>query len=194
MRTILALALSLLLGSAALAADYALSEDETVVFVTGTIEPGDDVKFIDAIKDKPVTTVALNSGGGHFITSSNIGFYVYDHKLTTYVNEGECVSACAFIWLAGARRLATELTTPMIHAPYAQDENGVIDDSPETLALSSRLVGWYFGAVGIRNFDFSTAVSFVPPFLLLSLTPSFMEEYGLTMEVTDLNFIKPKEE
>ena len=53
-----------------------------------------------------VREVQLNSGGGSIYASSEIAWIVSDYGLDTLV-EGECVSACVDIFLAGARRQMT---------------------------------------------------------------------------------------
>ncbi|TNJ39985.1 hypothetical protein FGE21_18380 [Phaeobacter sp. B1627] len=116
----------LFLGTCAavsLARADAVAAGNNRLYVTGTLlvydtETGEDtppgeivVEDIDAfralLKAHPdVTEVQLHSGGGSVYASSEIAWIVTDYGLDTTV-QGECVSACVDIFLAGARRQMT---------------------------------------------------------------------------------------
>lgn len=78
----------------------------------GDEQPGEIVtedidRFREILQANPqVTELQLNSGGGSIYASSEIAWIVADVGLNTTV-DGECVSACVDIFLAGARRRMT---------------------------------------------------------------------------------------
>jgi len=92
-------------------------EGDTLVFDT---ESGDDSednpgeiviedieRFRDLLQSHPgVGALRLNSSGGSIYASSEIAWIITDFGLDTQV-DGECVSACVDIFLAGARRQMT---------------------------------------------------------------------------------------
>ncbi|MDE4190278.1 MULTISPECIES: hypothetical protein [Phaeobacter] len=87
-------------------------DGEALVFDTETditgaaseIIPEDIDAFRSILADNPqVTEIRLNSGGGSVYAGAEIAWIVMDHGLNTSV-DGECVSACVDIFLAGQRR------------------------------------------------------------------------------------------
>ncbi|WP_065329137.1 COG3904 family protein [Tritonibacter mobilis] len=90
-------------------------DGETLVFDTETLpddEPGEIVisdidLFRSLLQEQPgIGTLRLNSSGGSIYASSEIAWIVSDYGLNTQV-DGECVSACVDIFLAGAQRRMT---------------------------------------------------------------------------------------
>ncbi|NIZ13606.1 hypothetical protein [Phaeobacter sp. HF9A] len=90
-------------------------EGATLVFDTenvGEDQPSEivieDIERLRALlQESPdVTELRLNSGGGSIYASSEIAWIVSDFGLDTQV-DGECISACVDIFLAGARRRMT---------------------------------------------------------------------------------------
>ncbi|WP_420005293.1 hypothetical protein [Arenibacterium sp. LLYu02] len=109
----------LCLAAPALALDPASSrlkvKGETLYFDTenaadteaGEIVTEDIDLFREVLQANPqVTELMLNSGGGSIYASSEIAWIVTDVGLNTTV-DGECVSACVDIFLAGDRRRMT---------------------------------------------------------------------------------------
>ena len=85
---------------------------EVLIFDTETdisgalaeITPEDIDIFRNVLADNPqVTDVQLTRGGGSVYAGAEIAWIIMDHGLNTTV-EGECVSACVDIFLAGERR------------------------------------------------------------------------------------------
>lgn len=78
---------------------------ECELSVSGEIEQGDFDRFVDRARELRVTTVCLAGPGGSWADGLKIAEYIKDHFVGTYVREGqECFSACAVIFLAGARK------------------------------------------------------------------------------------------
>lgn len=73
----------------------------------GEIVISDIDLFRSLLQEHPdVSTLQLNSSGGSIYASSEIAWIVSDYGLNTQV-DGECVSACVDVFLAGARREMT---------------------------------------------------------------------------------------
>jgi hypothetical protein len=81
----------------------------TFVDVVGDLADGDDKAFMDKVgtpaePEKVVVTLMSNGGQPSAI---GIGDFIRLTGMTTFVPAGQtCASACAFVWLAGAHRLA----------------------------------------------------------------------------------------
>jgi hypothetical protein len=98
------------------------------ILIDGTIEPGDSDKFVRMFFEEPsgaIVRVRLNSRGGDVSESLQIAGVVKDLVLSTRVDAGAtCASACFFIWVAGASRLASAnpnskyLGLIGLHRPY----------------------------------------------------------------------------
>lgn len=72
--------------------------------ISRDIKKGDFKKFVSMAKLFDVKTVCLNSPGGSWIEGVNISEYLMDNFIGTYIVENaECFSACALIFLGGAR-------------------------------------------------------------------------------------------
>ena len=77
-----------------------------IVMVGETIE-GDYERFIRAI-DKAGNQwnnwIKLEGPGGLRNEGAKIADYVLENKVSTYVQDAECASACAMIWISGKER------------------------------------------------------------------------------------------
>lgn len=80
----------------------------TVLRLNGEIAPGSALAFRRALSANPkIDTVVLNSDGGLVDDGLLIADDVHQRKLATFIADGErCYSACAYIFFAGAERLA----------------------------------------------------------------------------------------
>ena len=66
----------------------------------------------------PFVTVELNSPGGDVVEAVGIGRVIYEHSAFTMVRQGqECVSACVFIYIAGAVRTPQNSAAIGVHKP-----------------------------------------------------------------------------
>jgi hypothetical protein len=119
---------SLVLGAALLAcAAQALTlyRDGGYLYVTGTIQAGDDLLLKASHQEAPVRRLVLvNSPGGALLTSLRIAAWAEDLRLTT-VAAGHCLSACSLVFMAGERRQfaqaqAGQMHLIGIHGPYSQ--------------------------------------------------------------------------
>jgi hypothetical protein len=86
-----------------------LSEAGATAYLSGPIEPGDDLvlrDFLNKARPKKITILYLNSYGGSLEAGLAMGHLVRQAGLTTAVNADrtECDSACTFIFAGGVKR------------------------------------------------------------------------------------------
>ena len=75
------------------------------VFMTGEIVSGDADAFKKLIEGHKKVTVFLSGPGGSLSEGLSIGASIREHNFATQVlPDDECDSACALIWVSGARR------------------------------------------------------------------------------------------
>jgi hypothetical protein len=121
------------------------------LFIQGVIQPGDDAKLDEEIRNKSVksATVALDSLGGNLLTGLSIGRLVRQKGYTTIVPNGAtCTSACAVIWLAGSARQAEKNARVGFHAAYYTDKKGrALGES----GMGNALVGAYYADLGLSD-------------------------------------------
>lgn len=102
-----------------------LHRDGDDVYVTGTVQAGDDVALRAAHEEAPVRRLVLvNSPGGAFLTSLRIARWVEEFRINT-VAAGHCLSACSLIFMAGEQRQFAQTLSGQthligIHGPYAR--------------------------------------------------------------------------
>lgn len=151
------------------------------IVLTGTIEQGDFARLRDAARDrgllKPADTgepsnpqdqaVCLDSPGGSYVEGRLIAGLVHEFGITTRVpSQAECLSACAFIFMAG-RAHGAETDGPSrflnvraklgFHAPYlALQDDDVLSgrDTMAILELHNKIIGEFiqFGSYA-SDFD-----------------------------------------
>jgi peptidoglycan hydrolase-like protein with peptidoglycan-binding domain len=77
------------------------------LFLIGEINDGDQTVVNNAIREKNIQVVVLNSPGGVLSASLDLAESLREQRISTYVPRGaECASACVFIFLGGESRLA----------------------------------------------------------------------------------------
>ena len=76
------------------------------IILSGRIQHNAPIDLQRALRAYPgITAMALDSGGGDVTAGLLIAQEVFDRKISTYVApDFECLSACAYIFLAGAER------------------------------------------------------------------------------------------
>jgi hypothetical protein len=90
--------------SAPLAAHTGITREGDAIYVRGTIERDDHLRFADLASDD-VKTIFLNSSGGYVHAAIAIGTLIRQKHYTTMVAPGtRCDSACVLIWASGVPR------------------------------------------------------------------------------------------
>ncbi|MBU0498693.1 MAG: hypothetical protein KJ867_01390 [Gammaproteobacteria bacterium] len=122
---------------------------ECGISLSGDIEAGDYDRFVAAARGASNRRVCLSSPGGSWTEGVRIAEYVMDSFLGTYVGAGkECSSACAIVFLAGARKSRTINT----------DKNGRFDEDFHTAE--------YF-RIPNRTMHVTAKIGFHAPYLTL---------------------------
>jgi hypothetical protein len=119
----------------------------SLIFITGPFEPGDHVRFVEAVLPVRSGVVVLGSGGGSLQAGIEIGKAIRLKDFATYVPpDVVCASACALAWLGGTSRLMASSAQIGFHAVY-RIENGTRRES----GVGNALVGAYVNSLGLSE-------------------------------------------
>ena len=78
------------------------------LFFFDEIEENDTFEFRKALRNHEIDIVVLASPGGKVFEGLQMAGIIYDRKIDTYIPKfTDCVSACAFMFLAGDLKIAT---------------------------------------------------------------------------------------
>lgn len=160
-------------------------------FVTlkGEIELGDGEKFRDIIGDSPKVTVILESPGGIVKDALEIGAEIRIRNYATMVSaDTGCYSACALIWVAGARRYMDPSSKIGFHAVY-REEAGELRES----GMGNAEVGSFLTHLGLRV-EAIRYFTLAGPKEFLLLSPDMARSLGIDVfEQTGSDFITPQQ-
>jgi hypothetical protein len=144
------------------AQDYDDGPGAYIVMVGETVT-GDTDRFLDALpraialhgsEEFPID-LWLEGPGGDLDEALKLGQLVYDLGFATLVDEGaECASACALIWLGGARLYAHERARIGFHQAWEGDGVASVAGNAE--------VGFYLSQVGLERATVQYVVSADP--------------------------------
>lgn len=129
----------------ALAANISYSAELRTIIVDGSIEAGDFQRIREAFDaaDGEVDGLYLHSPpGGDFMTAIDAGAWAREHKLATYASGSLCYSACAFLWLGGAKLYANGVVS--LHMPFYRTSMVTIAIPDEGVAAAA----WYLASLG----------------------------------------------
>jgi hypothetical protein len=145
------------------AAFFNILPDGRTLHIVGSLTGFDAPIFGDTIeRNGGVDHIVFTSDGGSMGAAMAIGRYIYDHNITTSV-QGYCLSACAFIWLAGRKTgLSIEDGALVgIHVPFSDTQSNV---TLESVAAGA----WYLGLIG------------APEVLMLDIMNASLPDNGMT--------------
>lgn len=125
------------------------------LFMFSEIRKNDSFELRRALRNHQISTIVLSSPGGSVWEALNMAGIIHDKSLTTYVptkgfsKNGECASACSFLFFAGNERVARGKLG--VHQFYSArpDENKKISDTQEITQFTvSEIIGFLneFGA------------------------------------------------
>jgi len=115
LKYILAAITSLIVSTAY--ADITYNKDTHTVSMSGYTTHEQADKLYQILKNNDVATAVLSGPGGDYYAGLKMGAMLADEKLTVIVKENtECVSACAFMALAGENIIVDGVV--LFHAPY----------------------------------------------------------------------------
>lgn len=149
--------------------------------IEGTIEEGDDKRFVDQVLGVDFAVIFLSSDGGNIGAAIRIGQAIRLKGFGTGVLDGTlCASACGLIWLAGQPRFMTERTQIGFHAAY-----DLTDGTPRERGAPNAVVGAYLGALGLsqRAILYVTAAS---PDQMQWLTIADASAFGIDVQQLDI--------
>ena len=129
------------------AASISYSPELRAILVDGAIEAGDlgsIRKAFEAAKGE-VDGLYLHSPGGDFMTAIDAGGWAHDHGIATYASGSLCYSACAFLWLGGAKRYANGIVA--LHMPFYRTSMVTIAIPDEGVAAAA----WYLATLGYER-------------------------------------------
>lgn len=167
-------------GSAAEISVSKLDDTTTAIFIIGKIEASDGKKFKSEASIHDNAVVFLESNGGSTMAAIEIGESIRLKGYATVVlNDSECNSACALIWLAGSPRALSKSGRVGFHATYT-DASGTLMES----GVGNAIVGRYFTVLNlpVKAIVFATAA---PPEKLNWLNASNYGEVGIEVKLVD---------
>lgn len=166
---------------AASAAEMKLYEIDkiAVVEMTGEIVEGDGDRFVKLVDSHDQLSVVLQSSGGLVSEALQIGAEIRLRNFTTMViTEAKCYSACALIWIAGAKRVMATNAEIGFHAAY-REENGEYRES----GVANAEIGSYLTHLGL-NIEAIRFFTTAGPDQFLLLTPERAK--ALAIDVTEI--------
>ncbi len=118
-----------------------------VFFLEGSIEEGDDKRFIEQVLNVETAVVVLNSGGGNLLAAIEIGKAIRLKGFGTLVPDpATCASSCGLIWLSGQPRWMGTSAKIGFHAAY-----DIANGAPRERGAANAIVGAYLGALGFSQ-------------------------------------------
>jgi uncharacterized protein YecT (DUF1311 family) len=145
-----------------------------VVQIKGPIVEGDGDKFDQLTDGMERATIILASSGGLIREALQMGAAIrMSNYATMVVPDGRCYSACALIWVSGARRYMSASSQIGFHAAYRK-ENGQYKE----VGLANAEIGSFLTHLGLRieAIRFFTKAG---PDDFLMLTPARARELGI---------------
>lgn len=110
--------------------------DKDTLHIMGTIESGDSANVMLHVKAFRIANVILVSNGGIAREGVAIAYILHGEGVDTYA-IGDCISACAMIWLAGRDRGSYKDSRVLQHGVYTQEGKNL---SPEGQAVWSDIL------------------------------------------------------
>ena len=125
--TATALAIAWAIPAQGIALSTRLYQGYAIIDVVGAFEPGNSDRFMAIVEATPrATMVVFNSGGGLVNEGEAIGAIIENHHLATGVAAGgQCSSACALAWAAGARKSIAPDASIGVHNASEMNEDDV---------------------------------------------------------------------
>lgn len=129
------------------AAEYSYrtnERDEVVMRLSGRITSVDGALFLAAVREHEPRIIELEGPGGDMLSAVRIGVIIHERYLRTHA-VGNCLSACAYIWIAGLKMLADEGVQISNHLPVSI--RGAGEGMPDNKTVA--IFGWYLGKLNI---------------------------------------------
>lgn len=121
--------------------------EEDTIILKGRFKLGDENRFRAVALATNRATVYLDSQGGKLYPAMEIGKIIRIKGFATAVNENECASSCAMVWMAGEPRMMSNFSSIGFHTPYTTDKNG----NKKSDVAEGALVGSYLTGLGFSQ-------------------------------------------
>lgn len=155
-----------------------LGDGVQIIAIEGDIKSGDEETFRRLAVQYSTAIVALDSQGGLLVPSLEIGRMIHLREFNTIVIDGDqCASACALIWIAGAKRYLMPQGSVGFHASYL-DLGGKQVES----GVANALIGRYMTQLELPERAVIYATS-APPSTIRWLTPDGRANAGISFEI-----------
>lgn len=127
--------------------------DFAQIIIQGEIQRGDGAKFYREARKYPRASVVLDSPGGDVREALSIGAEIAIRGYATYVGPGEvgCYSACALIWVSGARRYMTPDAVIGVHAAYKVIAGPKGKVQPQESGAANAQIGAFLNELGLTS-------------------------------------------
>jgi len=131
-------------GRAAEYNHYTNARGETVISISGPITSVDGAIFLDQVRKLEPRVIEIQGPGGDMLSAVRMGVIIHERYLKTHA-VGRCLSACAYVWIAGLKMLADEGVEISNHLPVAMA--GLDEGMPDRKTVA--IFGWYLGKLNI---------------------------------------------
>lgn len=117
------------------------------IVIVGELQFEDRLKFIQLALGLESAVVFLSSPGGNLKAGIEIGKAIRMKGFHTAVpDSSECASACALVWLGGARRVLVGSGKVGFHAAYKMEAGAAIESG-----MANAMVGAYLNTLGLSE-------------------------------------------
>lgn len=152
----------------------------TSIVIFGRISPETEGAFTAAANANRGARVVLNSGGGSLTPALNIGRFIRENRLQTYVPDASgCFSACSLIWLAGTERHIGQGARIGFHAAYVAQQGG----PGQVSSSGNAVIGAYLSRLGYNDGAIRLFTA-APPNQIVVVKPNQFEQNGVTVRQT----------
>jgi hypothetical protein len=152
----------------------------TSIVIFGRISSETEGAFTAAAAANPGARVVLNSGGGSLTPALNLGRFIRENRLQTYVPDASgCFSACSLIWLAGTERHIGQGARIGFHAAYVAQQGG----PGQVSSSGNAVIGAYLSRLGYNDGAIRLFTA-APPNQIVVVKPSQFERNGVTVRQT----------
>lgn len=156
-----------------------------LILMEGPVEDGDFERFLEIVGDSPKVTLVVKGPGGLANEAYSIGAEIKLRGYATMVlADTKCYSACALIWVSGARRYMSESSVIGFHQ-VAKDG--------QVSGQGNAEYGSFLNTIGINKFGVRF-LSSAPPEEFQYLTPALAWALGIEIYLQNgLNVQTPED-
>lgn len=175
MGVVVAVLLVLLVAPTAKAATF--THNGSVIRLEGEIKKDDAKKLQSLVDATGITTLYLNSNGGHALEGYSLGYTINRNGMMTIVGDSDtCLSACAVAFLGGTSKVLSGILG--FHVAWSPENNKSYSDGMKS--------GQFFGTVDAA-YHFNMGYTIQMQFIVSQLTDS---ETFLILDSDDLKLFE----